>query len=135
MSESLNSRPEQERLLRKLESIVDLSAEERQGLLALPITVKSLDADRDIVRERDRPAECALVLEGFVCRYKLIADGKRQITGFYLPGDIPDLQSLYVEVMDHSLGTLTATRVALIPHDSVRSLLRRHPESRRGVLA
>ena len=77
MSESLNSRPEQERLLRKLESIVDLSAEERQGLLALPITVKSLDADRDIVRERDRPTECALVLEGFVCRYKLIADGKR----------------------------------------------------------
>jgi CRP-like cAMP-binding protein len=127
VSESLNSRPEQERLLRKLESIVDLSAEDRQGLLALPITVKSLDADRDIVRERDRPTECALVLEGFVCRYKLIADGKRQITGFYLPGDIPDLQSLYVEVMDHSLGTLTATRVALFPHDSIRSLLRRHP--------
>jgi CRP-like cAMP-binding protein len=127
VSETLKSRPEQDHLIRKIESIVDLSAEDRQALLELPITVRNVEADKDIVRERDQPTECVLVLEGFVCRYKLISDGKRQIMGFYVPGDIPDLHSLYIEVMDHSLGTLTATKIAGIPHDSLRTLLRRRP--------
>lgn len=127
MSESLKSRPEQDRLIRKLESIVALSDDERRALLSLTVMVKSLDADQDIVRDRDRPSECALVLEGFVCRYKLIADGKRQILGFYIPGDIPDLQSLYLPVMDHSVGTLIPSKIAFIPHDSIRTLLREQP--------
>ena len=127
MSESLKSRPEQDRLIRKLESIVELSDDERRALLNLPVTAKSLDADQDIVRDRDRPNECALVLEGFVCRYKLIADGKRQIMGFYIPGDIPDLQSLHLKVMDHSVGTLIPSKIAFIPHDALRTVLRQHP--------
>ena len=62
-----------------------------------------------------------------MCRYKLIADGKRQITGFYIPGDIPDLQSLYLHVMDHSVGTLIPSKIAFIPHDPLRAVLRKHP--------
>src|SRR5215211_4444253 len=42
-------------------------------------------------------------------RYKLTGDGKRQIFSFHIPGDIPDLQSLHLDVMDHSLASLTAT--------------------------
>jgi CRP-like cAMP-binding protein len=43
---------------------------------------------------------------------------------FYIPGDIPDLQSLHLEVMDHSLATVIASKVAFIPHDVVRAFLR-----------
>ncbi len=127
MTEHLNARPEHDRLIRKLESMADLSQEERQALRNLPVTVKSLDADQDFVRDRDCPSECALVLEGFVCRYKLLDDGKRQIMGFYIPGDIPDLQSLYLQVMDHSVGTLIPSKIAFIPHEALRAVLRRHP--------
>jgi CRP-like cAMP-binding protein len=62
-----------------------------------------------------------------VCRYKLLHDGKRQIMSFHIPGDIPDLQSLHLNVMDHSLGTLAPSKVAYIKHDDMRELTRRCP--------
>jgi hypothetical protein len=56
-------------MLRKLRSISPLSNEEKQCLLTLPLAVKSVGADQDIVREGSRPTECCLVVEGFACRY------------------------------------------------------------------
>ena len=46
---------------------------------------------------------------------------------FHMPGDVPDLQSLQLRVMDHSLGTLTPVVAAFIPHGALRELIRRHP--------
>jgi CRP-like cAMP-binding protein len=46
------------------------------------------------------------VLEGWVCRYKILETGTRQIFSFHIAGDIPDLQSLHLRTMDHNLGTL-----------------------------
>jgi CRP-like cAMP-binding protein len=117
---------DQDQLVRKLTSLIDLSDEEKKALRELPATIRSFDADQDVVRERERPTTCTVVLAGFLCRYKLLPDGKRQIMGFYIPGDLPDLQSLYLEVMDHSLGTLVPSTVALIPHESFRAIMRRH---------
>src|SRR5215203_3360734 len=102
----MNSSGNHDPLILKLESITDLSDEERQALRALPLTIKTFGPDHDIVREGDRPSECCLIIEGFVCRYKLTEEGKRQIMSFHIPGDIPDLQSLHLSLMDHSLGTL-----------------------------
>jgi CRP-like cAMP-binding protein len=127
MSLSDQPRPQRDRLLLKLESIAELSPEDKQALLALPLRVKDIPADTDIVSEGDRPSECCLVLDGFVCRYKITPGGKRQILSFHTPGDIPDLQSLYLKVMDHSLGTLVPTKVAFIPHQSMIDLTRRFP--------
>jgi CRP-like cAMP-binding protein len=114
-------------LARKLESIVTLGDEEREAVLRLFVTVRTLRADQDIVRDQDRPSQCCLILDGFAFRYKMLGEGKRQILSFHIPGDIPDLQSLHLEVMDHSLGTLTETKVAFIPHDVVRAFVRAHP--------
>ena len=46
---------------------------------------------------------------------------------FHIPGDIPDLQSLHLEVMDHSLATVVPSKVAFIPHEAVRTFLGAHP--------
>ena len=46
--------------------------------------------------------------------------------GFYIPGDIPDLQSLHIKTMDHSVGTLVPTTVAFIPHQSLNELNARY---------
>jgi CRP-like cAMP-binding protein len=114
-------------LVRKLESIAPLSDEERQAIVGLPMMVRNLKADQDIVRDQDRPSQCCLILEGFACRYKVIEGGKRQIFSFHIPGDIPDLQSLHLDIMDHSLGTIVASKVAFIPHEMVRAFIRAHP--------
>ena len=114
-------------LFRKLRSISPLSDDEKHCLLTLPHSMKSVGPDQDVVREGQRPTECCLVVEGFVCRYKLTAEGKRQIFSFHIPGDIPDLQSLHIEVMDHSLATLTPSKLAFIPHEGLKKLMHRCP--------
>lgn len=114
-------------LIRKLESIAGLSDNERAAILRLHLRLVQLPADQDIVREGDTPHECCLVIEGFACRYNLTAKGKRQIHSFHIAGDIPDLQSLHIDVMDHSLCTLVPSRLAFIKHDHLRAMLRQHP--------
>ena len=127
MAEPSELHPEQNMMLRKLRSISPLSEDEKHWLLTLPLQMNSVGPDQDIVREGDRPGECCLVVEGFTCRYKLTAAGKRQIFSFHIAGDIPDLQSLHLKVMDHSLMTLTACKLAFIPHPSLTEVMHRCP--------
>ncbi|CAO4174870.1 Crp/Fnr family transcriptional regulator [Methylorubrum extorquens] len=114
-------------LIRKLESIATLTDEQRQAVLSLPVRTHTLAARQDIVRDGDKPSHCCLILDGWACRYKLLGDGRRQILSFHIPGDVPDLQSLHIHTMDHSLATVTKATVAFIPHESLMELTLRHP--------
>jgi CRP-like cAMP-binding protein len=80
---------------------------------------RNISEGDDIVREGSRPIESCLLLSGLAGRYKLVAGGRRQIVSFHFPGDLPDLQSLTLGTMDHSLGALSPVRVAFIPHDAI----------------
>ena len=66
-------------LIRKLESILVLSDEERDVLRNVSGTIKTVGPRQDLVREGDRPHECCLILEGFAYSYKLTETGKRAI--------------------------------------------------------
>jgi len=114
-------------LIRKLESIFPLAEDERRALEELPMQVSVIKADQDIVREGDRPSRSCLILSGFACTYKMTAQGKRQIVSFNLPGDIPDLQSLHLRVLDNSIGTISQCRVGFITHEALRDLCARYP--------
>jgi len=118
---------EHARLIRKLETIAVLSDMERTALAGLPLRLKPFVENSDLTREGEAPTECCLIVEGLVCRYKLLGAGQRQIMSLHLPGDIPDLQSLHLGVMDHSMGSLTAGRAAYVPHAAVRDLSDRFP--------
>ena len=114
-------------LVRKLASIAALTSEERDALDRLPLTIRSIAARQDIVRIGDRPSHCCLVLQGFAFRYKLVGDGRRQILYFHVPGDIPDLQSLHLPVLDHNLAALTPLVAGFIQHDAVHEVNAKFP--------
>lgn len=114
-------------LVRKLESIVQLTEEQGAAVRALPLMERDLQAGQDIVTEGDRPSHACLLLEGWTFRYKLLGEGRRQIFSFHIPGDTPDLLSLHLKVMDHSLATLTDCRLGFIQHRSLHELFERHP--------
>lgn len=114
-------------LLQKLQGIASLADAERRAIQSLPVHVQALQADQDIGRDGDMPNQCCLVVEGWAVRYKILGDGQRQILSFHVSGDIPDLHSLHIPVMDHSLGALTKATVAFIPHDSLRDVIQRFP--------
>jgi CRP-like cAMP-binding protein len=121
------SHPAYHPLIRKLESIFDLTDDERQALQNLPMQVAALREDQDIVREGDRPSRSCLILSGFACTYKMTAQGKRQIVSFTIAGDIPDLQSLHLKVLDNSVATLSPCSVGFITHENLRNLCNRFP--------
>jgi CRP-like cAMP-binding protein len=114
-------------LVRKLERYHALDAAERQAVERLPITVKNFDRGQDIIREDENCDFVCMVMEGYTFRYSLTRSGKRQIMAFCLPGDIPDLQSMALNRMDHSLGTLRPCRIAEIPHKAIRDLFEDQP--------
>ncbi len=116
-----------EPVIRKLEKLGPLSDEDRRVLQDLPINVRQVEADRDLVREGDQPSDCQLLLEGFACRYKTLENGGRQIMSFHIRGDICDLHSLLVGRMDHSISTLTPGKVAAIPHATILDWTQRYP--------
>ena len=76
-------------LIRKLESIAPVSDAEKAAIAALPVTLRDLKADQDIVRDQGRPSQCCVLLEGFACRYKVLPGGKRQIFSFHIPATFP----------------------------------------------
>lgn len=114
-------------LIHKLEQRDTLSDEERQALQGAVARFKEVRADEDIVREGDRPSESTLLLEGFTARYKLLSNGKRQITALHVPGDFVDLHSFLLKKMDHGVVALTPCRVGLFPHANLREITEKHP--------
>ncbi|MBM0207154.1 Crp/Fnr family transcriptional regulator [Micromonospora sp. STR1s_5] len=126
MHESYKNEPHP--LVRKMESIADLTSDEREGLRALPMMIREIRADSDIVRDGDRPSQCCLLLEGMLYRYKYAGDdGRRQILAFHIPGEIPDLQSLYLKTMDHSMAAVTTSKVGFIQHDVMYRFMAEFP--------
>ncbi len=119
--------PHTHALIRKMDSIVTLSDEERAALMRLPMQAQDIRADQDIVREGDRPSRCCLLIEGFACRYSVTGTGKRQIFSFHIPGEISDIQSLHLKTMDHSLATITSCTVGFIQHEVLQDLCNRYP--------
>jgi CRP-like cAMP-binding protein len=114
-------------MIRKLESIFTLTDDERQALENLPMQVVVIKENQDLVREGDSPSRSCLVLSGFTCTYKMTGNGKRQIVGFSIPGDVPDLQSLHLTVLDNSISTLSPCRIGFITHEVLRDICTRYP--------
>lgn len=104
-----------------------MSDQEKAAVGSMPVHIRDMAGGQDIIREGDRPSQCCLLLDGFAQRYKVIGQGLRQILSFHIPGDTPDLLSLHLRVMDHNLGTLAASKVGFISHDSIRGLITQYP--------
>src|SRR3954471_6762216 len=115
------------RLVLRLEQAKALSPEEVDAIDALPHSLRTYGPGSDILREGDRPSQCALVVEGHLHRFKFVSQGSRQIMSFHHPGDMPDLQSLYLSRLDHYVGTMSQATIAYVPHAAVLELMERHP--------
>ena len=116
-----------DKLVRKLNVVTRLSESEERAIRALPLIAKTFAAGQDFVHEHDQPDHCALIVRGWASRYKTTSLGRRQILSLHFPGEIPDLQSLLLSTMDHSLAALTELGVAFIPHAAVRAAIQAEP--------
>jgi CRP-like cAMP-binding protein len=125
---AVSFKPDDHPLIRQMESTASLSDEAKQALAALPMQVLDLKTDQDVVREGDRPTRCCILLEGFAVGTKVTGEGKRQILAYYMPGDIPDLQSLHLAVLDSGVATVTPCKVGFVQHETLRAACAGSPE-------
>lgn len=114
-------------LARKLSGHVALSSDDVAAVLALPCQIRTLDPSTYLLREGDPPLQCAVLLSGFAYRQKLTGEGARQIVSLHVAGEALDLQSLYLDVADHNIQTLTRAEVALVPRAALRELIQQRP--------
>ncbi|TCU78350.1 CRP-like cAMP-binding protein [Bradyrhizobium sp. R2.2-H] len=109
-------------LIKRLQTVVGLSEQDRTKLANMPHTVKEFTDGQHIVREGDRASRCAIVMSGFVFRQKLVGT-RAQILSIYLAGDMPDLQTLHLPLMDHNICSAGPSTVGFVPHTYLNEIL------------
>lgn len=121
-------------LVRKLSTHAHLSDEGRRAVLALPYSLKTLEAQSYITREGDPPISCGVLVSGFAYRQKLTSDGARQIVALHMPGEALDFQHLFLDVADHNVQTLTRATLAFVPREAMQELASTRPEVGHAIL-
>ncbi len=116
-------------LIRKLEEHSILSKADIALIRKLPGKTRVLGRNDDILRQGDKPRECAVVLDGMVARYHTVPSGKRQYLSFHIPGDMPDAQTLFLESMDFSLCAVQRAEIILVPHTAICDLFKERPSA------
>lgn len=115
-------------LIDKITSIFAMTLSETIAVTNLPFETQVTTAEEEIAREGAVSTRICIVLDGMVMRYKLVGpNGRRQIISFFIPGDVSDLMSLHLEILDSSLLALFPSKLAFIEHRFILDLIRDHP--------
>jgi CRP-like cAMP-binding protein len=116
-----------ESLIRKLERRDQLEEFERKALVESVAEIREYRPHEIVVREGVDQDSSNLLLDGYLCRFKDLRDGRRQIVALHVPGDFADLHSFLLKHMEHNLAALTPVRIAVFPHQRLREISERWP--------
>jgi len=104
-----------------------LSPDEQRAVLGLTGEQQRVATHMDIVSPGETVETACLVARGLVARYDQMLDGQRQITSFYIPGDMCDLHSVVVPKASWSITAVSSVHVVRVPHRQLRELCIRYP--------
>ena len=105
---------------RKLGAFVALSDNEMSALNRLHGRRKAFPAGKDMVHQGQTDQAAYILASGWVCSYKILADGTRQIVDFQIPGDFLGLRSVLFRTSDHNIEPVTKVEASEV---LVRDLL------------
>ena len=107
-------------ILRSLQKLGRLNDDEFNTIVnVLGQNIRRLDAGQ-VVQEKNEPSEYLhVVLDGWAYRHKILANGRRQIVAYLMPGDVTDLPLFVRTRADHVISALTNLTVASVPFGTV----------------
>lgn len=102
-------------LIEKLRSFLDLSDRDQAVLRDFCTQrVKHLEPGETVVQQGDAVQFWHAFCEGWGVREKVMEDGRTQIVGLLLPGDMCGLDPLHMHQADHTIRALDACTVGLV---------------------
>jgi len=101
--------------------------QDRAALESSVAEVRSVPARTTIVRKEEPVHFSTYLIEGLICRYMDDREGLRQLVAVHVPGDFVDLHAYPLKHLDHDVATLTACRIATVPHKNLDILMHERP--------
>ena len=114
--------------LRERRSFRNLSEGELAFMLSFKRGELVVAPGATILLEESASPHLYTILEGWAYRHKSLADGRRQVLNFALPGDLLGLQVAVMNDMQHTVTALTEARLCVFQRDKVWTVFEDHPE-------
>ena len=121
-------------LARKLGAFVNLSDPELAVLANLHGRRKSFSAGRDMVHQGQADQSAYVLAEGWVCSYRLLPGGGRQIVDFQIPGDFLGLRTILYRSAGQSIEPLTKVQASVVSGSDLMDVFARNPRLGTAVL-
>jgi len=118
----------------RLSRFVELDQEEIDALGRLSRRTRKFRVNETLVDQQSNPNTVCLMLTGVAYRYRFLSDGRRQIFGYLLAGDLCDTEFLISNHCDHSVGLLCDSEVAMIPTLKLMEMMVAYPRIERALL-
>lgn len=122
------SHPALQKFLTRLLRRSPLSCQEQEAILQLPYRTSQIAPRTDIVSPGEQTGHACLVAKGLVARFDQLRDGKRQITSFYIAGDMCDLHSTVAPVAAWGMTALSPSTILFVPHAELGRLALEFPQ-------
>jgi len=113
--------------LRARKALRDFSADELAFMREFKSGELNVEAGTTLLMQGTNSAHLYTILGGWAFRYKMLADGRRQILNYALPADFIGLQATVLDEMQHSVEVLTDTVLCVFPREKLWELYRNHP--------
>jgi CRP-like cAMP-binding protein len=123
----MTTAPSMARMTLRLSSFAALSPEDVHALEVAAGPARLHRPHEDLIREGESTAHISLLASGFAVGCRMLADGRRQIVSYLIPGDVCDPRLLLLPVAGHTVSTLTTSNVVLFARDALLTLIERHP--------
>jgi CRP-like cAMP-binding protein len=103
-----------------------VSADERAALARVPVSVKTIPAGGELIREGSTTESIYFMATGWAYRYRSTRGGARQVTVLLVPGGVCNVDNLMFHRADFGVRTLTGATVLALPRHAALSLAAEH---------
>ncbi|WP_319496347.1 Crp/Fnr family transcriptional regulator [uncultured Cohaesibacter sp.] len=118
----------------KLSACIGLSEHELEILGQLLKESREIRVGQDLVQQGETNQAAFILMSGWVCSYKIQADGTRQIVDFQIPGDFLGVRSVLFHTSDHNIEPITEVEVCEILIPRLLDTFAQHPRLAMALL-
>lgn len=119
---------------RKLAAFVALSPGDLGAMSDIYKRRRKFAVGRDMVYQGQKDQPAYIIASGWVCSYKLLPGGSRQIVDFQIPGDFLGLRSVLFRTADHNAEPITPVEASEVMADDLLSAFTQTPRLATAVM-